>query len=608
MRIPQPISFILPRLHLVLTLILALGLSACSTPPSGSSAAAPGQHAVASAHPLATQAGLDMLAQGGNAFDAAIAVASTLAVVEPYSAGMGGGGFWLLHDTTRQRDIFLDAREKAPLSAHRDMYLDAGGQIQPEASINGARAAGIPGQAAAMAHLARLYGRLPLTATLAPAITLAQEGFPAHRIYLEMLKVRQSALSRYPDSHRIFLNGGQEIREGTLIRQPELANTLRNLARLGHEGFYAGPTAAALVAGVNHAGGQWTLADLQQYDVVERDPLRFDVTVRADQGMTPVTATLITAPPPSSGGVALAEMFNMLEHFPWGSLQEPEQIHLLSEVMRRAYRDRAEYLGDPDFVDIPLSTLLGKPHAAQLAQGIHLNKSTRSAALGRMREVSSGSHTTHFSILDAEGNSVAATLSINLPFGSAFTVPGTGVLLNNEMDDFSAKVGAPNAYGLVGSEANAIAPGKRPLSSMTPTFMHFERGGEEYFAALGTPGGSRIISMVFLGSLAALQGTPVEHWVDRPRFHHQYLPDEIQYEPGSLSASTQATLRAKGHTLTDTGRRYGNMHAILWNKSENRLSAASDKRGIGLASVAPRTNPQPLPSQEPAPVLLQALP
>lgn len=601
------LTLLLTRTRLTLMLTLTLCLSACSTPPAETPAAAPGQDAIASAHPLATQAGLDMLARGGNAFDAAIAVASTLAVVEPYSAGMGGGGFWLLHDSTRQRDIFIDAREKAPLSAHRDMYLDASGQVQPEASINGPRAAGIPGQAAAFAHLARLYGRLPLGTTLAPAITLAQEGFPAHRIYLDMLKIRADVLQRYPDSQRIFLNGGREIREGTLIRQPELANTLRQLARLGHEGFYAGPTATALVDGVNNAGGQWTLADLQQYEVIERDPLRVDVSMQAAQGLAPVNATLITAPPPSSGGVALAEMFNMLAQFRWGTLDGPDQVHLLSEVMRRAYRDRAEFLGDPDFTGIPLSTLLGKPHADQQAQSISLSKATRSGALGRMLEVSSGTHTTHFSIMDADGNSVAATLSINLPFGSAFTVPGTGVLLNNEMDDFSAKVGAANAYGLVGSEANAIAPGKRPLSSMTPTFIRFERAGEHYVGVLGTPGGSRIISMVFLGTLAALQGAPVERWVDRPRFHHQYLPDEIQYEPGSLSPSTQAILRAKGHTLTDTRRHYGNMQAVLWRKSDNSLSAASDPRGIGLAKVVARA-PEKAPALEPTPALPYAMP
>lgn len=580
-------------LRVLLAVALAWSLAACqTTPESKAPVVALSQHAIASAHPLATQAGLDMLAQGGNAFDAAIAVAATLAVVEPYSAGMGGGGFWLLHDVTRQRDVFVDAREKAPLSAHRDMYLNDKGEIQVEASINGPRAAGIPGQAAAFAHLARLYGRLPLATSLAPAIQLAKDGFPAHRVYLDMLKVRKINLSRYPDSHRIFLNNGREIREGTLIRQPELANTLQTLARLGHEGFYAGATAEALVKGVNAAGGEWSLADLKQYMVVERDPLRFDVSIHPEQGGTPVTASLITAPPPSSGGVALAEMFNMLDHFAWPTLNQPDQIHLLSEVMRRAYRDRAEFLGDPDFVNIPLSVLLSPQHAEDMVRGITPEKATTSAALGRLVNISSGPHTTHFSIVDASGNSVAATLSINLPFGSAFTVPGTGVLLNNEMDDFSARVGTPNAYGLVGSEANSIAPGKRPLSSMTPTFMNFEREGKEYFAAIGTPGGSRIISMVFLGLLEALQGAPVEQWVQRPRFHHQYLPDEIQYEPGSLDANTRADLAERGHKMTDTQRPYGNMQAVLWQRDNGQLSAASDPRGVGAAIVVNATPAQ----------------
>lgn len=581
-----------------LALATLLLLTACQAPsPLAELRPSPAQHAIASAHPLATQAGLDMLAQGGNAFDAAVAVAATLAVVEPYSAGMGGGGFWLLHDATRQRDIFIDAREKAPLSAHRDMYLDEKGEIQREASINGPRAAGIPGQAAAFAHLARQYGKLPLNLTLAPAIQLARDGFPAHRVYLDMLQVRQYNLARYAESRRIFLNNGAPVREGTLIRQPELANTLRALARLGHEGFYSGAVATTLVNGVNAAGGQWSLDDLKQYDVVEREPLRFDTTITIRQGGIPVHASLITAPPPSSGGVVLAEMFNMLEHFPWPSLQPPDQIHLMSEVMRRAYRDRAEYLGDPDFVDMPLSVLLSKQHADELARGIRMNQATGSAALGRMLAYSSGTHTTHFSIMDAQGNSVAATLSINLPFGSAFTVPGTGVLLNNEMDDFSAKVGTPNAYGLVGSEANAIAPGKRPLSSMTPTFMAFERDGKQAFAVLGTPGGSRIISMVFFGLQEAMQGAPVEQWVNRPRYHHQYLPDEIQHEPGALDAATQTHLKSLGHQLTNTGRPYGNMQALLLQRDSGALTAASDKRGIGAAIVVPADTDQTQPAQ-----------
>lgn len=574
-----------PLLQCILWVAAALWLAGCTLSATPTPADKPSQQAIASAHPLATEAGLDILRQGGNAFDAAITVAATLAVVEPYSAGMGGGGFWLLHDVTRQRDIFVDARERAPLSASRNMYLNDAGQVQPEKSMNGPLAAGIPGQAAAFAHLARLYGRLPLSTTLAPAIRLAQEGFPAHRGYLEMLEARRAVLSRYPDSKRIFLNDGREIREGTLIRQPELANTLRTLAQQGHEGFYGGPLADSLIQGVNANGGQWTRADLSQYQVVERDPLRFDITVRADQGTQPVTASLVTAPPPSSGGVALAEMFNMLQGFPWAGMKPADQTHLLAEVMRRAYRDRAEYLGDPDYVSIPLSTLLSQQHAQEMARTINLDRATRSAAMGRMLSVSAGQHTTHFSIVDSNGNSVAATLSINLPFGSAFTVPGTGVLLNDEMDDFSAQVGAPNAYGLVGSEANAIAPGKRPLSSMTPSFVSFERGDDHYFAALGTPGGSRIISMVFLGLLEALQGQPVENWVNRPRFHHQYLPDEIQYEPGSLDNQTLADLRSRGHTLTSTGRYYGNMQAVLWHRNSGQLTAAADKRGVGEALV-----------------------
>ncbi|CBL44112.1 Gamma-glutamyltranspeptidase precursor [gamma proteobacterium HdN1] len=568
--------------------LLLFVLGACTQPEIAENSASitPSGYAISSAHPSATQAGQAVLEQGGNAFDAAIAVAAALAVVEPYSAGMGGGGFWLLHNAQQNRDVMVDAREKAPLSASRDMYMDlATGKLREGASINGPFAAGIPGQAAAFAHIAQNYGRLPLERSLAPAIALAQNGFPANHIYLNLLEMRRDVLARYPESKRIFLNDGHGVQLGTLIRQPELAETLKHLAHEGHDGFYRGPVAEQLVKGVNQNGGDWQLADLYGYQVVERDPIRVSIQLRANQGAEPVKAHLITAPPPSSGGVALAEMFNMLNEFPWAGLNRADQTHLLIEVMRRAYRDRAEYLGDPDFVHIPLATLLSQAHASKLASSIQMQEATSSLALGRRLELSSGTHTTHFSIIDAQGNSVAATLSINLPFGSAYTAEGTGVLLNNEMDDFSAHIGVPNAYGLVGSEANAVAPGKRPLSSMTPSFLEFERDGQHYFAALGTPGGSRIISMVFLGLLQALQGAPVQDWVNVPRFHHQYLPDEIQFEPDAFDAATLASLKARGHSLRSTKRAYGNMQAVLWQRDTDRLTAAADRRGIGEAVV-----------------------
>jgi gamma-glutamyltranspeptidase/glutathione hydrolase len=582
-RLPFPVLPTLRPSTTVLACLLLLLLSGCQSTPD-QPATPPARSAVASAHPLATQAGLDMLARGGNAFDAAVAVASTLAVVEPYSAGMGGGGFWLLHVASERRDVFVDAREVAPLSATRNMYLDRAGNPVPGASTDGPLAAGIPGQAAAFAHLATRYGRLPLATTLAPSIDLARKGFPAHRIYLDMVGFRRQALQRFPESRRIFLNDGKPLTEGTLIVQEDLARTLETLAAEGHAGFYQGAVSQRLVSAANAGGAAWSEADLAQYEVVERAPLSFRVRLPATQD-TPVRQAIITtAPPPSAGGIALQQMFSMMALLPPAAPGGVTDTHLRTEVMRRAYRDRALYLGDPGFTDIPLAMLTSHAHAAQWVNGIHPDKASRSAQLGRLMDMRQGFHTTHFSIVDAAGNRVAATLSINLPFGSAFTAAGTGVLLNNEMDDFSLKVGAPNAYGLVGSEANSIAPGKRPLSSMTPTFMQYEREGTPHLAVVGTPGGSRIISMVFLALLEALDNKPVEAWVARPRFHHQYLPDEIQYEPGALTPDALRALGRLGHTMTPVGRPYGNMQALDVNLSDGTVRGASDPRGMGRAA------------------------
>ena len=530
------------------------------------------QYAVASAHPLATQAGMDVLAKGGNAFDAAVAVAASLGVVEPYSAGMGGGGFWLLYDAGHKEYRFIDAREKAPAAAHRDYYLDENGDVDRDKAINGPTAAGIPGQPAAFAYIAEQYGRLTLSKTLEAAIDQAEDGFPVDDHYRKLMGYRLDAVRRYPESASIFLMNSQIPETGYRLKQPDLAMTLRALARDGHAGFYGGPVATKLVKAVQDAGGDWTEQDLKDYDVVERDPIRIQLG----------DVEYIGAPPPSSGGIAIGQMLKMLQHYDWGSLPEVDQIHLLTEVMRRAYRDRAEWLGDPDYVDVPVSDLLSDARNDHWAQSIDMESATPSLSLNGPANIEEGFHTTHLSVVDAEGNRVAATLSINLPFGSAFTAASTGVLLNNEMDDFSAKPGEPNAYGLVGNDANAIAPGKRPLSSMSPSMLE----SPDSVAVLGTPGGSRIISMVFLGTLEYLQGKPVEDWVSRPRFHHQYLPDVIQYETGALSEEVISALEARGHEFRNVGREYGNMQAILIDQKTGRLTAASDPRGIGDAKVA----------------------
>jgi len=531
----------------------------------------PPAQAVASAHPLATEAGQAILDAGGNAFDAAIAVSAALAVVEPYSSGIGGGGFWLLHRASDGRQVMIDGRERAPLAANRDLYLDESGAVVPGLSMDGPLAAAIPGEPAALVHLATHYGRLPLADSLAPAIRLAEQGFAVDEHYRRLAAFRLEVLQRFAGTAGIFLHHNEVPPPGTIIRQPDLATTLRALAGQGRNGFYAGKVGALLVQGVREAGGIWTKEDLAAYRVVEREPIRFDYR----------DLHIVSAAPPSSGGVALATMLHILEGYPLTRLDEAAQVHLMVEAMRRAYRDRAQYLGDPDFVSIPVQELIHPWYAAGLRASIRTDRATPSASLAAAEPAPAGNHTTHFSILDRDGNRVAATLSVNYPFGSGFVAPGTGVLLNDEMDDFSAKPGVPNAYGLVGAEANAIAPGKRPLSSMTPTFVESERG----VAILGTPGGSRIITMVLLGILDLEAGHGPASWVARPRFHHQYLPDLIEYEPEAFSDEVLDALAARGHRLKQLARDYGNMQAIYWDYARQRVEAASDPRGIGRAEV-----------------------
>jgi gamma-glutamyltranspeptidase / glutathione hydrolase len=421
---------------------------------------APPAAAIASAHPLATAAGFEILAAGGNAFDAAVAVSAALAVVEPYSSGIGGGGFWLLHRAADGFEVMLDGRERAPLAATRAMYLDAEGEVVPACRWM----ARSPPASRANRRRSRIsprrYGRLPLATSLAPAIRYAREGFEVDELYRRMAGFRAEALNKSAEAARIFLDQGAVPAPGHRIRQPELAVTLEALAREGHAGFYAGIVARRLVDGVRAAGGIWTLDDLAAYRVVEREPVR-----GAYRGIR-----ITTAAPPSSGGVVLVSALNILAGYDLATLDEATRTHVIVEALRRAYRDRAEYLGDPDFVSMPLARLTHPFYAEGLRASIRLDQATPSASLPGAQPVIDGPHTTHFSILDAEGNRVSATLSINYPFGAAMVVPGTGVLLNDEMDDFSAKPGVPNAYGLVGAEANAIAPGKRMLSSMTPTF------------------------------------------------------------------------------------------------------------------------------------------
>ncbi|MHC5350697.1 gamma-glutamyltransferase [Metapseudomonas furukawaii] len=535
-------------------------------------AAGPGRAAVATPQPSATVAGLETLAQGGNAFDAAVAIAAALAVAEPYGSGLGGGGFFLLRQAGDKPGYrFLDARERAPLAAHAKLYL-RDGKPDPALSLDGPLAAAIPGLPAALADLAGHYGRLPLADTLTPAIRLARDGISVDRIYRERAGFRLAAMRDDPETARLFLDHKGEVpEEFSLLRQPELANTLERMARYGKAGFYSGPVAEKLVRGVNAAGGIWSLEDLDRYRTVEREPIRFPLAEGRE---------LISAPPPSAGGIALAQSLAMLQQLPWREADRVQRTHYVVEALRRAYRDRG-LLGDPDFVAIPTARLLDASYLKQLAQGIDPRRATPSSALPPSPTWREGDHTTHFAVIDKDGNAVAATLSINLPFGAAFTVPGTGVLLNDEMDDFAANPQGANAYGLAASQANAVGSGKRPLSSMSPTFI--ESASE--FTAFGTPGGSRIPSMVLLSVLEYLDGQPVSRWPAVARYHHQYLPDVIEHEPGAFSSDESAELRARGHALKPLGRNYGNQQVLYWNKEKGSLEAASDPRGVGRADL-----------------------
>lgn len=529
----------------------------------------PDRAAVASAHPLASEAGIEVLEKGGNAFDAAVAVSAALGVVEPYGSGLGGGGFFLLQRVSDGLEVVVDGREVAPGAATEDMYLDANGDPVPGASRNGPLAAGIAGLPAALVHVAENYGRLPLAESLAPAIRYAEEGYPAHESLVRRLARRAPTMSGA--AREIFAPGGEPLSEGELFRQPDLGATMRAMARDGHDGFYRGSVARMLVEGVQRDDGIWSAEDLENYRVAEREPLAGAYR----------DVTIVTTPPPSAGGVALINMFNMLSGFDLEAEDHVTRIHLLTEVMRRAYRDRGPYLGDPDFVDVPLDLLLHPFYAAGQRASLRIDRATPSDSLPGIQPIVSGAgnQTSHFSVIDVDGNIVAATQSINFGFGSGYIAPGTGVLLNNEMDDFSMKPGQPNGYQLLSADANKIEPGKRMLSSMTPTILRTDDG----VAILGTPGGSQIITMVFLASLAWIEGADATAMASNPRFHHQYFPDQLLFEPDVLTEEEQATLEGFGHNLVRSRqlRGSGNLQIVTWDRRSGAVDAASDPRGVG---------------------------
>ena len=546
----------------ILTLAAALACPADRKPPHA---------AIASAYPLATAAGVEILDQGGNAFDAAIAVSAALAVVEPKASSLGAGGFFLLHRGADGTDIFVDAREVAPLAATHDMFLDANGQVVKGRSTSTALAAAIPGEVAGWAHLAGHYGRLPLARSLAPAIRLAREGFPVYAQLREEIDAKRGQFEKTPDGRRIFLPGGDLPAVGSVLKERELARTLELIARNGADAFYRGPFAKKLVDGVQKLGGIWSLEDLAGYRVVERKPLMGEYR----------GAHVVTAPPPSAGGITLIDSLNILSGYNLDKLDSVTRKHLVIEALRRVHRDRAEYLGDPDFVSIPLERLLSPYYAAGQRASIRLDRAMPSDLLPGYQAAPSGTNTTHFSVLDRDGNRVAGTVTLNGWFGTGLLVTGTGVILNNEMDDFAVKAGAPNIYQLVGAEANAVAPRKRPLSSMAPTFIESDRG----LMILGSPGGSFIPTMVLLGTLNWMAGADAAAVVAAPRFHHQYQPDMVFAEPDAFTADERAALEKRGHSMRSWPETIGNMQVITWDYADDSVKAASDPRRSGGSLV-----------------------
>lgn len=571
---------------LLCLLVLFTAPAFAAEPPVAAAEASrhPPGAAVASGHHLATEAGLQILKEGGNAFDAAVAVSSTLAVVEPISSGLGGGGFFLLHDARTGQDVMLDAREYAPESATPQQFLDKNGDLDRDRSINGPWSAGIPGLPAALVELAGKHGRLPLKQSLAPAIRIATEGFPVYERMAKGYASRREVMERYPGTREVYLRNGRPIATGDVFKQPELAHTLALLGEKGFDGFYRGETARKLLAGVKQAGGRWTAQELAAYQVKRRTPISFQYR---DWKIT-------TAPPPSSGGIALAEMLQILEGWDLAKLDEVQRTHLVVEAMRRAYRDRTFFLGDPDFVTIPQRVLTSQDYAMGLRATINPDKATPSDLLSGNPTPLEDEETTHFSIIDSEGNRVGATQTVNLLYGSGLIPKGTGVLLNDEMDDFALKPGTPNAFGVMGYEANAPKPGKRMLSSMTPTFME----SPQRIAVLGTPGGSRIITMVLLGILGYDAGLDAQQVAALPRYHHQWLPDTIEAEGGAFGPDVVAGLRKLGHTVDIPGDSaaggrgsshvWGNLQTVEWDLRGHVLRGGSDPRNpVGSAEVIP---------------------
>ncbi len=540
------------------------------------------QHAmVVSIHHLATDAGVEIMREGGNAVDAAVATGFALAVVHPAAGNIGGGGFMLIR-LHNGKSTFIDYREKAPMAATPDMYLDAKGNVVPDLSTVGYKSVGVPGSVAGMVYAEKKYGRLDLNRVMQPALQLARNGFVLSAEEAEEL--HDSTLALFPESKHIFQRDGNYYQPGDFFRQPELARTLERIAN-NPDSFYHGTLAREIARAIKKGGGLVTERDLAAYEVKEREPV---VGTYKDY-------TIISSPPPSSGGIALIEALNILEGYNLSRLgdRKPEEMHLIVEAYRRAYMDRSDYLGDPDFSTIPVAQLIDKKYAAAWRTGIEQDQATPSAGLRRPAgflpspprsdaRPSDHVNTTHYSVVDADGNAVAVTTTLNNSFGSAATAEGLGFLLNDEMDDFAAKQGVPNLYGLIQGPANTIAPGKRPLSSMTPTIV-LKDG--KLRMVLGSPGGGRIpttVANIFLS--AADEGLNIQQAVDAPRFHHQYLPDVLYLEP-KFSEATIAGLKALGYKLNAGEEVWSDGECIAVNPKTGMLEGGQDHRhSYGLAA------------------------
>ena len=494
---------------------------------------------VATEQELATQIGVDILKAGGNAVDAAVAVGFALAVALPNAGNMGGGGFMMVHDARSGKDIALDFREVAPKGASRNMYLDDKGHVIDGKSLYTHYAVGVPGTVAGMTHALSRWGSMPLSRVMAPAIALAEKGYPVSVPLAKTLDQEKKNMGQWPATQAIFWKGGAPLKSGDRLVQKDLAQSMRLISQQGAKAFYQGAIAQKIAAEMAPHANALTLQDLRDYKVVEREPVRG--SYRGYQ--------IVTMPPPSSGGAHLLQILNMMERWPmnqWGA-DSAQSVHYMTEAMKLAYADRSEYLGDPDFVKIPLKGLTSKRYAESLAAGIKPQQARPSQDIrpGKPQPYESD-QTTHYSVVDKAGNAVAVTYTLNTNFGSGIVAKGTGIVLNNEMDDFSAKPGVANAYGLVGGDANAVAAGKRPLSSMTPTMVL--KDGKPALVT-GSPGGARIITTVLQQIVNYIDYgmNPLEA-AATPRFHHQWTPDELRIEKG-FSADTVTLLRQWGHKV-----------------------------------------------------------